>query len=124
MFDQQMGGTDLTRLGAFRHQAAAVVFCHVDLELVRVGSRRGLPARVLLDRIEVVGQILALAVAHLPAGWKACVGLLCVRGDSTSQHTVKSEGKEITPQGFRYHVTHVAHGCWVAALLEADRKKL
>lgn len=47
--------------------ATAVVLGHVNLELLNIGARRGLPARVLLCRIEVVGQVLAAAVAHLPS---------------------------------------------------------
>lgn len=40
---------------------------HVLLELLGVGAGRGFPARDLLDRVEVVGEVLGVAMAHLPA---------------------------------------------------------
>lgn len=55
---EQVGGTDLARLTLLAcpggETLVAVVFCHVDLELVRVGFGRGFPARDSFDRVEVV----------------------------------------------------------------------
>lgn len=51
-----------------------VVLGHVDLELLGVGAGGGLPAAVLVGRVEVVGQVLGLRVAHFPVGGEA--GLL------------------------------------------------
>jgi hypothetical protein len=76
VLDEQVGGADLARLGALSDQAAAVVLGHVELQLLRVGAGGGFPARVLLGRVEVVGQVLALAVAHFPVRGKARVGVL------------------------------------------------
>lgn len=61
-----------------------MVFGHVQLELLRVGAGGRLPARVLLTRVEVVRQILAVAVAHFPARGEASIGLLCPKRRKTS----------------------------------------
>lgn len=54
--------------------SGAVVLGHVDLELLGVGAGGWLPAAVLVGRVEVVGQVLRLRVAHFPVGGEA--GLL------------------------------------------------
>lgn len=43
-----------------------MVLGHVDLELVDVGARGGLPAGGLGRAVEVVGQVLGLGVADFP----------------------------------------------------------
>ena len=68
VLDQEVRRPDLARLGALGGGGARVVLGHVVFELLRVGSRRRLPARVLLGRVEVVGEVLAVAVADLPVG--------------------------------------------------------
>lgn len=50
----------------------AVVLGHVDLELLGVCAGGRLPAAVLLDRVEVVGQVLGLRVADFPVGGETC----------------------------------------------------
>lgn len=45
---------------------------HVLLELLRVSARRRLPSRVLGGGVEVVGQVLAVGAADLPALGQAC----------------------------------------------------
>lgn len=81
MFHQQVSGANL----AFAASASAavggassgtVVLCHVDLELVGIGAWRGLPAAVAVGGVEVVGEVLGLAVAHLPIGREAGFGLV------------------------------------------------
>lgn len=82
-----MRGSDLSvgGIGDFAGTGAnAVVGGHVDLELLRVGARGGLPAGVLLVGVEVVGEVLGVGVSNLPAGGKASVGLcngLLVNGE-------------------------------------------
>lgn len=76
VLDEQMGGADLAAAAETRvrgQHARAVVLPHVRLELLRVGARRRLPARVLGGRVEVVRQILGVGVADLPALGQACV---------------------------------------------------
>lgn len=74
VLNQQVGGTDLPWLaGATLEDAAAMVLCHVELELLDVGALGRLPARILLGRVEVVGQVLAIAVAHLPSRRETCL---------------------------------------------------
>lgn len=48
-----------------------VVLGHVDLELLGISASRWLPAAVLVGRVEVVGQVLGLRVAHFPVGGEA-----------------------------------------------------
>lgn len=43
-----------------------MVLGHVDLELLGVGAGRRLPSAILVGRVEVVGQVLGLRVAHFP----------------------------------------------------------
>lgn len=79
MLDEQVGGADLA-LGAAADAtgagAGAVVLGHVDLELLGVGALGGLPAGLLLLGVEVVGEVLGVAVADLPVGGEAGLGLL------------------------------------------------
>lgn len=56
--------------------AARVVLRHVFLQPFRLRARRRLPSRHLLGRVEVVRQVLGVAVAHFPAGWEPGVILL------------------------------------------------
>lgn len=69
VLDQQVGGADLVgRLGhGGARRGRAVVYGHVFLELLRVRVGRRLPARDLLGGVEVIGEVLGVAVAHLPA---------------------------------------------------------
>lgn len=53
-----------------------MVLSHVDLELFGVGAGGRLPARVLFGMVEVVWQVLALAVAHFPVGRETGFGRL------------------------------------------------
>lgn len=41
---------------------------HVELELLAVGAGGGFPARGAVDGVEVVGEVLGVGVANLPAG--------------------------------------------------------
>ena len=80
VLDQQVGGADLAGghvdgLGAGKGAGGTVVGGHVVLELLGVGARRGLPARHLVGRVEVVGQVLGVGVAHLPTGGQAGLSL-------------------------------------------------
>lgn len=54
----------------------AVVLRHVDFEFVGVGAWWGLPAAVAVGRVEVIWQVLGLAVAHLPIRREAGLGLV------------------------------------------------
>lgn len=49
----------------------AVVLGHVVLELLGVGAWWGLPAGVAVEAVEVVWQVLGVAVADLPVGGEA-----------------------------------------------------
>src|SRR6266566_6275600 len=71
VLDEQVGSPDLTRLARLRGHRTRVVLGHVNLQLLRVRAWGWLPAGRLLGEIEVVGEILAVAVAHLPAGGQA-----------------------------------------------------
>lgn len=82
MLDEQVGGPDLARISASAAAVSrpgagigAVELGHVDLELLGVCSWWGLPAGVTVVRVEVVGQVLGVAVAHLPVGREAGLGL-------------------------------------------------
>ena len=78
MLDQQVGSTDFTRCGLRDlAQATAVVFGHVVLELVDIGALGRLPSRRLLGGVEVVGEVLAIAVTHFPV--RGQTGLLYER---------------------------------------------
>lgn len=69
-----MGGADLALVRGAPDSTGggrAVVLGHVDLELLGVGAGGRLPAAVLLGRVEVVGQVLGLRVAHFPVGGEA-----------------------------------------------------
>lgn len=48
---------------------------HVVLQLLRVGAGGGFPAGDLVGGVEVVGQVLGVGVADLPAGGETCVSL-------------------------------------------------
>lgn len=77
VLEEQMCDADLARLGALGGgEGAAVELGHIDLELLGVGALWGLPPRVLLGGVEVVGQVLAVAVADFPAGGEAGLWLL------------------------------------------------
>lgn len=80
VFYQQVSGADLTLAAPASTvrgtSRGAVVLCHVDLELVGIGSWWGLPAAVAVGRVEVVWKVLGLAVAHLPVGREAGLGLV------------------------------------------------
>ena len=74
MLYEQMGSSNLAVFGpAAGRNAAAVVLGHVDFELLDIGAERGLPAGVLFGGVEVVRQLLAVAMAHLPSGGQACL---------------------------------------------------
>ena len=75
MFDEQVCGPDLPVLlwtRGTRSGLAGVVVCHVVLQFVRIGPFGGLPVRLLRLRLEIVGQILGLGMAHLPWDGQAC----------------------------------------------------
>lgn len=80
VLDQQMGGADLALATTCTCSSSAgggtVVFGHVDLEFIGVGSWWGFPAAVAIGRVEVVRKVLGLTVAHLPVGWEAGLGLV------------------------------------------------
>jgi hypothetical protein len=82
VLDEQVGGADLA-LGGVGQGALArggVVSGHIVLEAVGVGALRRLPARDLVDGVEVVGQVLGVGVANLPVGGEPGfrrVGLRC-----------------------------------------------
>ncbi len=81
---------------------------HVVLELLGVRLRGRLPARHLLGGVEVVGQVLGLAVAHFPVWREAGLGLL--EGACLRQRTGEVEGSSKEARG---GITHVGHGCGV-----------
>ena len=56
-----------------RPAGGLVVVRHVDLQLLRVCPLGRLPSRDGLLGVEVVRQVLAVAVADLPAGGQACL---------------------------------------------------
>ena len=72
--DAALGHLGARGLGARLRGGGLVVVGHVDLELLGVGALGRLPARDGVLGVEVVGQVLAVAVADLPAGGEACVG--------------------------------------------------
>ena len=72
--DAALGHLGARGLGARLRGGGLVVVGHVDLELLGVGALGRLPARDGVLGVEVVGQVLAVAVAHLPTGGEACVG--------------------------------------------------
>lgn len=81
MLHQQVGSPDATLgdggargLARAVRRGGLVVDGHVDLELLGVGALGGLPARDGLLGVEVVGEVLAVAVADLPACGKAGFG--------------------------------------------------
>jgi hypothetical protein len=86
MLDQEMSGADLAivRRAAIRSAGIgsdlrrAMMLGHVCLELLRVGSWRGLPSRRLLRLVKVVGEVLGIGVSNLPAGGQSCVCLLYI----------------------------------------------
>lgn len=97
MLDQQVAGADLAAAGVavqaarVRGQLAlAVVLGHVRLELLGVGARGRLPARLLLCLVEVVGQVLGVGVADLPPGRQPRVGL---RADVSRQQGRRGGGR-------------------------------
>jgi hypothetical protein len=78
-----LGDCSGRRIAATRCCAARMVFGHVQLELFGVGVGGGLPARSLVDKVEVVGEVLAVAVADLPVGRQAGL-FLVVEGSRVS----------------------------------------
>lgn len=81
MLHQQVSRANLAALGAAAAAAAAanvgaVELGHVDLELLGIGALGRLPARLLLFRVEVVRQVLGVAVADFPVGRETSVGFL------------------------------------------------
>lgn len=89
-----MGGADLAGLlellllgsgcrgsvTACTRAIARVVLGHVQLELFGVGVCGRFPSRGLVDKVEVVGEVLAVAVADLPVGRQAGLFLLQEQG--------------------------------------------
>ena len=51
------------------NRRGAMVLRHVNLQLFGVRPGRRLPAGFLGRRVEVVGEVLRVGVAHLPVGW-------------------------------------------------------
>lgn len=80
MLNEQVGSANLALCRgppcAATKGAGAVVLGHVKLELLGVGALWRLPAGLLLLGVEVVGEVLGVAVADFPARWEAGVGLL------------------------------------------------
>lgn len=78
-----MGGTYLAfkilLLDSVAGQIGCMVLTHVVFERLAVGLCRRLPSRLFGGRIEVVRQILAVAVAHLPAGGQSGSLTTCYR---------------------------------------------
>lgn len=84
-----MSSADLTRLACWgRYKAVAVVLSHVNLELFGVSAGGRLPARVLFGMVEVVWQVLALAVAHFPVGREAGFGRIGGHSDCGGQESL------------------------------------
>jgi hypothetical protein len=84
VFDKKMRGPDLARLPILGGKGSAMIRRHVDLEFLRVGPRRGLPSRILPGRVEVIREVLALAVTNLPAWRKSGLRLLQAASHDTS----------------------------------------
>lgn len=86
MLDQKVSGANLAlgdgggRAGT---GASTVVSRHIVFELFGIGAGRGFPSRYLLYRIEVVGEIFRVGVAHLPVEGKTRFGL--EGGDGSQQ---------------------------------------
>lgn len=81
MFHQQVCGADLalslpTSIVDSSTGGRAVVFGHVDLEPIGIGSWWGLPAAAAVDRVEVVWEVLGLAVSNFPIRRESCLGLI------------------------------------------------
>lgn len=78
VLDQQVGGANLA-LGDARDGTGSgtgtVVLGHVVLQLLRVGAGGGLPAGNLVDRVEVVWEVLGVGVTDFPVGRQAGVRL-------------------------------------------------
>lgn len=75
MLHQQVTRPDLPIVGTGSRRfnsRCAVVLGHVRLKHLGVGAGGGLPARLLLRGIEVVGEVLGVAVADFPAGGETC----------------------------------------------------
>ena len=51
------------------------MLCHVDLEFLGIGFFRWLPAGFVCFVVEVVREVLAVAVADFPVWRQTCVGL-------------------------------------------------
>jgi hypothetical protein len=85
VLDQQMRGPDFAlvperrRIGRRARGARGVVGRHVGFQKAGVCAGGGLPARLLCQGVEVVGQVFGLGVAHLPGRWQAGFGR-CIAG--------------------------------------------
>lgn len=78
VLDEKMGSADLVLWDAgdgTRACPSAVVSSHVVLELLGVGAGWGFPSRDLVDRVEVVGEVLGVGVTDFPVGRQPGVGL-------------------------------------------------
>jgi hypothetical protein len=96
---QEVGGADLAigLLDGGTGVGRRVVCGHELLELLRVGAGRRLPARDFLLAVEVVGQVLGVAVAHFPARGESGL-ILC---DNRQLYPRGTEGKMcVWPSGF------------------------
>jgi hypothetical protein len=82
MLDQEMGSPDLAL--RYHHRRGfcdrrRVVVTNVDFEHVRVGALGRFPARDLVDRVEVVREVFAGALADFPVRGKASLRLVLDR---------------------------------------------
>jgi hypothetical protein len=77
MLDEQVTAADLALALArgVRASSRGVVLRHVYFQLIGIGFRRWLPARLFCRRVEIVWEILRVGMANFPTGGKTCVGL-------------------------------------------------
>lgn len=81
---------DLAGVAVLGDQRLGVICGHVMLELLRVGAGWWFPSGDLFGLVEIVRQVLAVAVAHLPAGGETSLGLLALLG--RRRHVLISDG--------------------------------
>lgn len=78
VLDQQMRSPDLPIVASSSTlwlRASAMVDSHVVLELLDIGTGRGLPSRLAVGGVEVVREVLGVGVADFPALGQAGIGL-------------------------------------------------
>lgn len=77
VLDQQVAATDLalTLARGLWASCGSMVLRHVQFQFLSVGVGRRFPARFFGGGVEVVGEVLGVGVANLPASRKSRVSL-------------------------------------------------